>query len=617
MVFLLDRAGCCLEFQAAEGLQPYVPVEQFLGRPMAEVLPPAVGEQINSALDRAFALGQPEAVEYQLVEDHGPTEYEARIVPSGPDEAICLVRDISRRKSSERERRSSETKYRALFEHASDAIFTVTHPDGDITDANVAASAMLGYTSEEFLRLNGDLIIVPEVLDSTDAECNAQLAANGSFQIEMLWVHADGSRIPVAVTGKAIVIDDQSVFQIIGRDISTRKAEEAARAELEKRLRHSQRLETIGTLAGGIAHDFNNLLTPILGFSTLVLDELGEDNALRRDVVKITVAAGRARDLVRQLLTFAGRAESSRRLFRMSDVLTEALTLVRAALPTTIEVREDVQDGDATIDGDSSQLHQVVVNLCTNAFHAMEDDRGMLDVSLRRVEHAEDLVRQHGSLPAGEYVRLVVRDNGRGMDAVTEERLFEPFFSAPAVDGGTGLGLSVVHGIVTSHGGVIFANSELGAGSVFEVFLPVAHSTSDVAAPAEGSESCRGSERILFVDDSDEVAQVCRRMLESLGYHVEVNTDSRAALEMLRDQPAAFDLVISDQVMPGFTGLQLATALRESGIGTPVILISGFSDLGLSGDLPPNVQETLGKPLTVHQLGSAVRRVIDCDPRGV
>jgi signal transduction histidine kinase/CheY-like chemotaxis protein len=394
------------------------------------------------------------------------------------------------------------------------------------------------------------------------------------------------------------------------REIEERKRAEHEREKLEHQLRRVQRLETIGTLAGGVAHDFNNILTPILGYSDMALTQLDKSSPVRGDIEQVIKAAFRARDLVKQILMFSRQGELERKPAQLHLIFKEALKLMRASLPSTIEIHEDLNPNCGSVLCDPSQMHQVMMNLCTNAFHAMRENGGILEVALDSVEVDKEFACLHVSLNEGHYVRLTVSDTGCGMDRATLERVFEPFFTTKKVGEGTGLGLSVIHGIVLAHGGAITSYSELGVGSTFRVYLPAL--ASDAATEKSSDNALRnGRERILFVDDETAIVQMGTLMLERLGYHVTPATSSEEALRIFKDNPEAFDLLISDQTMPHMTGDRLAGRMLALRPDLPVILISGFSEKVTAQNYKTlGIREFVMKPLVLRDLSQAIERAL-------
>lgn len=386
--------------------------------------------------------------------------------------------------------------------------------------------------------------------------------------------------------------------------------------QAEAQLRQAQKMEAIGTLAGGIAHDFNNILAGIIGFAEMALDDLPEENPVRRHIELVLKGGFRGRDLVKQILSFSRLTGHERKSVSVGQVIEETFKLLRPALPSTIEIQTRLHRIQDTIFADPVQIHQVFMNLCTNAAHAMRDAGGKLDVTLADAELPDKLVTERPDLKPGAYIRLSVRDTGCGMTPEVLEKIFDPFFTTKAPGEGTGMGLSVVHGIVQSHGGHIIVQSEPGAGSTFHVYLPKVSpgATANRAAqePVRG-----GNERILFVDDEEMIVELNCQRLRSLGYKVVGTRSGAEALNTFAAEPSAFDLVITDYTMPHMTGAALARRLREIRPDIPIILSSGLNERVDSEAITQmGVSAFIGKAIERRDLAEVVRRVLDGGRQG-
>ena len=402
------------------------------------------------------------------------------------------------------------------------------------------------------------------------------------------------------------------VNEELHEEIVERKRVEEEKEKMQIQLRQAQKMEAIGTLSGGIAHDFNNILTAILGYTEIVLDDIPEGTETRQRLGQVLKASHRARDLVRQILAFSRQSEQELQPVRISHILKEALKLLRASLPSTIEIQQyiETETGTGTILADPTQIHQVLMNLCANAAHAMRETGGVLKVTLGDVElDAEETA--HHPIDPGSYQRLTVGDTGHGMDPATIERIFDPYFTTKTPGEGTGLGLAVVHGIVRSHGGAITVHSKLGKGSTFQVLLPRIKSES-VTQAERSVRLPGGKERILLVDDEDLLVTVVREMLTRLGYDVVGRTSSVEALELFRRQPDGFDLVITDQTMPHMTGADFAEALLRIRPDLPIILCTGFSEVITEEEAKAiGIREFVMKPMAAGEIAQIIRRVLD------
>lgn len=383
---------------------------------------------------------------------------------------------------------------------------------------------------------------------------------------------------------------------------------EQEKAKLEKQVRHSQKMEAIGTLAGGVAHDFNNILYPILGYTEMALDEISEGSPARENLNEIMTAAQRARKLVEQILTFSRLDHQGRIPLKIHRAVKEALNLLRATLPATIEVLQRIDENCGPVLADPTQIQQVVMNLCTNAFHAMQDHGGTLIVGLEEIQIAsEDLP---GSQEPVTYVKLTVADTGYGMSKDVLERIFEPYFTTKKVGEGTGMGLAVVHGIIKGYDGDIQVYSEPGNGTTFNVYLPRIYKDvkTDGRTPVKIE---KGDERILLVDDEDQIARMLEQMLASLGYRVRAVSDPIEALEIFENTPQAFDLVITDMTMPKITGDLLARELMKIRPEIPVILCTGFSKL-IDEDRAQKIgiRRLIMKPAIKSEIAGAIREAL-------
>lgn len=394
-------------------------------------------------------------------------------------------------------------------------------------------------------------------------------------------------------------------------DVTEQKEAEEARAQLEDRLRQAQKMEAIGTLAGGIAHDFNNILAAILGYTELALGEAPDTGTIKSSLQEVMEAGYRAKDLVHQILTFSHHAEHERRPLQVRLIVKEVLKLLRASLPATIEIRPQLQAESAFVLADPTEIHQIIMNLATNAYHAMRDGGGVLEIGLSSVELDAQAIPAMPELREGRYVRLTIRDTGQGMDAATLERAFKPFFSTKEVGEGTGLGLSIVHGIVTDCGGAIQVLSEPGQGTSFHVYLPQVTATPQAKVLPERSFP-GGNERVLLVDDEEPITRCGKYFLQSHGYTVTALTSSVEALDMFRLHPERFDLVVTDETMPKLTGSELAKELLAIRHDLPIVLCSGMIKDSVAEEVKKNgVREYLSKPFTSLQLGEAIRRALD------
>jgi len=426
-----------------------------------------------------------------------------------------------------------------------------------------------------------------------------------SVDLESPFLTARGRSRWVRVIGRAEVRDGRAIriFGAIQDITDTHDAEESHR-KLEAQLFQVQRVETLGTLAGGIAHDFNNLLTGIIGYEDLALDTLADDHPSKPFLAEARQASLRARELVEQILTFSRLSGAGQRLaLDMESAIDETSRFLRATVPATIEIDVEIREDCGRVLADSVQIHQLLLNLGTNAAHAMRGGKGVLRMSLERIEIPTLRVMTRGTLPAGPYLRLSVSDTGHGIDPETQRRIFDPFFTTKQVGEGTGLGLAVVDGIARSHGGAVEVESALGAGTRFDVYLPaVTDEVYDSAVDPEPTPAGAG-QTVCIVDDEAFVAQVARTGLERHGYRAVVFTDPAVCLEALRRNPSACSILITDQTMPGITGLQLAASVRQFAPELPIVIMSGyFSKISTDALKDLGNVALLPKPFTLHEL---------------
>ena len=500
--------------------------------------------------------------------------------------------------------RESETRLRAILEGAPAGVVT--------TDATGTIEFVNGTAERVFGKHRKDLIGRPVEALVADAPAGVQFREPGEAS-ELLARRGDGSTFPIELSVSTARVGGRTVFTSFVRDVSDRKHAEEQRAQLEAQLRQSQKLETIGTLAGGVAHDFNNILAGVIGYVELALGALPAESQIRDDLLEVKRAGWRGADLARQILVFSRRTETKRQLVALDEVVVEALKLLRATLPSTIKIEPRLSPDTPLVLADPTQMHQVLMNLCTNAGHAMPHG-GRLEVRLGVVDLVAGSTIASATLPPGPYVQLTVQDTGHGMDRATLERIFDPFFTTKAPGLGTGLGLSVVHGIVASHDGDIAVESTPGVGSTFRVFLPPARAHAKAAEETTPTD-VSGHEHVLVVDDDAMVAAVTRRVLERYGYRVTLRTSSVEALALLQRDPGQFDLVLTDYTMPQMTGMDLARAAHQLRADLPILLASGLGEVPSVAERQAlGIRELVMKPASPRDLGSAIRRALNRIP---
>ncbi|GBC63578.1 hypothetical protein DENIS_4576 [Desulfonema ishimotonii] len=520
---------------------------------------------------------------------------------------VGVMIDISERKQAETDLKQSHALLMSLINSIRDLIF-YKDKKGVYMGCNDAFTQFAGAERERIIG-STDLDLFPQELAVLFQKQDRLMLASGAPLSNEEWiVYPDGRRVLVETLKTPYYGPDGELIGLIGvsRDITARKQADEEKRRFENQLSQARKMESLGTLAGGIAHDFNNILSAIIGYTEITLADISGPSHAKENLKKVLQAGERARALVQQILAFSRQSEADLKPVRMRDIVTEVLRLLRASLPSTIEIQEDIRS-DGEIMADPTQIHQVMMNLCTNAAHAMSESGGKLGVTLTNVlpdEHFADS-------PPGHYLRLTVSDTGHGIPRTVMERIFDPFFTTKKKGEGTGMGLAVVHGIVKGYGGTITAYSEPGSGATFDVFIPA------LTGKAAGDDDrapllLRGNERILFVDDEPYQVDMARQMLTFLGYHAEAMTDSTEALERIRMAPDDFDLIITDMTMPRMTGDVLASRILAIRPDMPVILCTGYNERitdEKARDL--GVRAFILKPISMRELAQVIRKAFE------
>ena len=496
----------------------------------------------------------------------------------------------------------------AAIEQTSEVV-VITDRDGRIQYVNPAFTVKTGYSRNEAIGQN------PRILKSGEYDRKFYermwgiLLAGRVWKGQLINRKKDGALFWEDVTISPVYDGEARItnFVAVKRDITKEKS-------LERQLQQAMKMEAIGTLAGGIAHDFNNILSVMIGYGQMAKGRLGIDDPARTDIDQVLLAGDRAVDLVKQILTFSRQdsLEQFKPLY-LQYVIKEVLKLLRSSLPVTIELHHSLQNDCHPILADASQMHQVLMNLCTNAKQAIGSGYGRITVKLTEVDVSEKRDGLAGLLNGvGNYIDLEVTDTGCGMDPRLQDRVFEPFFTTKAKDHGTGLGLAVVHGIVKKHGGEIVVSSVVGRGTTFHVYFPIGNVPVDVEQECPGLEfEAGGNERIMVVDDEIKIAQIFQRMLGKLGYKVTIFTDSIEAISAFRKTPDAYDLVVTDMTMPKMTGAELAREVLALRPALPVIMTTGFSEtIDMAKAKRLGIREFLLKPVKKEQLSVVVRKVL-------
>jgi len=539
----------------------------------------------NEMMSIAFDKGS-HRFEWDHVRANGeifPVEVLLTSIPEGKEKTLHVVwRDITDQKKAATALKESRDQLGAIFNSARDGILVADVQTKAFLAANRAICEMLGYSVGEIKKLSVNDIHPVKVLPHVVNQFEKQVRMEIDLAIDTPVLRHNGTVFFADISTSHVTINGKQCVIGIFRDVTERK-------QIEEKTRHKQKLEAIGTLAGGIAHDFNNILAAILGYSELAQAELPQRSEVYDDLAEVIKAGNRAKELVKQILAFSRHSINNFSPLKIQSCAKEVLRLLRSTLPTTIEIKQEIDNNCGSVMADATQIHQVIMNLCTNAFHAMEETGGVVDIKLQEVYSANNEEFVIYNLPPGKYLKLEVSDNGHGIEEKIIHHIFDPYFTTKAQGKGSGLGLAVVYGIVKDHGGTIHVKTKIGYGTTFTVILPVIDSA----------------------DDTSE-SEVKNQSQPTLGYTVHNETDSLVALEVFRNNPQAYDLVITDQTMPHLSGAALSKALMKIRPDIPIILCTGYSST-LSEDQAKalGIRAFVMKPISKLELAQTIRKVLD------
>lgn len=542
---------------------------------------------------------------YLTIKDGTKRCCEFYMVPLG-DVSFIIMNDITQRKESENEIGKQKRLFETMFNTIPDGV-VITDTQRNIILANKGMESTFGYRPEDLVGNSTQMLYASS--DKYQEAGTVVFDKNTKKQGELyitLYHGKNGKEFHGETFGAKLFDENNQWIGNLGimRDITDRK-------QLEEQLRQTQKIESIGNLAGGIAHDFNNLLFPIIGMAEMLLEDLPNDSLEYENAQEIYNAGRRAGDLVKQILAFSRQSEHKMTPVRIQKILKEVLKLSRSTIPTNIEIQEDIDWKCGLVIADATQIHQVAMNLITNALHAIEEKNGKIVVTLKQIEFEKDEIPEC-SLHSGKYIKLSITDNGTGISKSVQNKIFDPYFTTKQAGKGTGLGLAVVYGIIKEHNGDIKVYSEEGLGSTFNVYLPLVKTT---AIPVLDNQPLRlptGTEKILLVDDEKSVSRLESQMLSRLGYQVTEYTDSLEALNKFKINPERYDLVISDMTMPNMTGDQLAREILSIKPSMPIIICTGFSErVNEEQALVIGVKGFLMKPVVKYDMAEMVRNVLD------
>lgn len=514
-----------------------------------------------------------------------------------------IATDITARKQAEKDIYRAQREWERTFDAIADPI-TIQDDQMRIVRVNQAACQILQTAKEDLIGKFCHEVLCNSAIPCDECpEGKSMQKDSNSYSMEVF----NEKLRKTFLFSISRIFDEDGQFQglvHVAKDITEQR-------QLEGRLRQAQKMEAIGTLAGGIAHDFNNILTPILGYTEMALQSVASDSRTAKDLQEVLVASKRATELVKQIRTFSLRTEQQLKPLKIQFIIKEVLKLLRAAIPSTIELKENIDHNCGAVLADPTQIHQIVMNLCTNAYQAMPETGGQLGVTLTQVELGPDAMHNKLLARSGTYVRMEISDTGYGMDKEVLEKIFDPYFTTKR-DKGTGLGLAVVHGIVKNFGGDITVYSEPGKGTTFRIYFPLIDS--EIKAPVSGPPALlpMGTERILVVDDEESIARFEEQLFVSLGYHVSIFTNPEEAIKAFRSQPQEFDLIFSDMIMPKRTGLELAREIHSLRPDIPIIICTGFAEVNFQEDMESaGISKFIMKPILRNDLAYSIREVLD------
>ena len=583
--------------------------EELIGKTPFELMPEESEKRIKPYLNKIASEKKPivDLKHWALTKEGGRIYLLTNGLPILNEKGeFCGYRGVDKDITDHKQAEEERIRLVTAIEQAAESV-VITDKDGTIQYVNPAFESISGYARKEAVGQNPRTIKSGKHPKEFYADLWNTISSGEVWRGHFINKKKNGTLYEEEATISPIKNTSGEIisFVAVKRDVTEE-------IKLEDKLRQAQKMEAIGTLAGGIAHDFNNILSAIMGYTELAEYETPEGSNTREKLEEVLKAGHRAKDLVKQILAFSRQGDQERKPLQINHIVKEALKLLRASLPTTIEIQQNIETDTGIIEADPTQIHQVLMNLCTNAAHAMNNKGGVLVVGVRNVKiENEEMGLETPNVPPGQYVRLTIRDTGHGMSAEIVDRIFDPYFTTKQKGEGTGLGLAVVHGIVKSYGGVITVDSQIGKGSTFNIYLPaIERKIEEETGTREAIP--KGHQRILFVDDEPSLVDIGRKMLRHLGHEVIVRTSSLEALEAFRNNPDRFDLVITDKTMPQMTGFDLARKLKQIRPDIPIILCTGFSDTTDSDEAKAmGISGLVMKPIVMREMAKMIKRVSD------
>jgi PAS domain S-box-containing protein len=541
----------------------------------------------------------------------------SKVIHYGGEPAILsLVTDLTEIKRAQEEVQENQMRLASVITSAMEAIITLDEKK-HICSFNPAASQMFGCPEYEAIGQMIDRFIsfpplIGEQRDASGVDLRSFIKElDGKVQL-ISGIRVNGETFPAEISLSQTRVNHEFVYTIILRDIADRLKSEERQRDLQAQLLQSQKMEAVGALAGGIAHDFNNFLSVIIGNSELVKLKLGEGHPAEKNIDEVLSGSERAHELIHQILAFSRKQDTKLRPLRLHYVLREGMKLLRASIPSTVDIKIDLPANGPFVLGDPTQLHQVLMNLCINAVHAMQGMNGKLVIRQKNVVLDDRAFLSSPDLREGEYALFIIQDNGCGMDGFTLKRVFEPFFTTKTPGKGTGLGLSIVHSIVKSHGGAVKIKSELGKGTQIEIYLPVIDAEDDPLQESQIKEKRGEAEKIMIVDDEQSLLCTLEEILKGLGYTPIPFNSSLEALQAFEQDPLRYDLVITDQTMPSMTGTLLAHRICLIRGDVPIILMTGYDQLEDPEKLKKlGIRTVILKPFKKTFLGDTIKNVLE------